>query len=58
MLRRKDMPDKSNSASTGTRNVHRDGRNYSNHVNGSRSLPNSAVHKPVPGQGGRGGKSK
>ena len=39
------MPDKSNSASTGTRNVHQDGRNYSNHVNGSRSLPNSAVHK-------------
>ena len=31
------MPDKSNSASTGTRNVHQDGRNYSNHVNGSRS---------------------
>ena len=52
------MPDKSNSASTGTRNVHQDGRNYSNHVNGSRSLPNSEVHKPVPGQGGRGGKSK
>ena len=52
------MSTKPNSASNESGNVRKGGGSYSNHSSGSRGLPNSAVHKPVPGQGGRGGKSR
>ena len=52
------MATQSNSRNNGSGNVRKDGREYSNNERKSRSLPNSAVHKPVPGQDGRGGKSK
>lgn len=52
------MPIRTSQGNHGSGNTRKDGGSYSNHGSESRGLPNSAVHKPVPGQPGRGGKSK
>lgn len=49
---------RTNSGNNGSGNIRKDGGSYRNNGKENRSLPNSAVHKPVPGKGGRGGKSK
>lgn len=52
------MPIRTSQGNYEAGNIRKDGSSYSNHGSESRGLPNSAVHKPVPGQPGRGGKSK
>lgn len=52
------MATRINSGKNGSGSVRKDGSSYSNHERQNRGVPNSAVHKPVPGKGGKGGKSK
>lgn len=47
------MSTRTNSGNNGLGNIRKDGGSYSNRGKENRSLPNSAVHKPVPGKGGR-----
>lgn len=47
------MSTRTNSRKNRSGNIRNDGGSYSNRGKENRSLPNSAVHKPVPGKGGR-----